>query len=342
MSQTMAVRLASHEDGKSSPELVEESLPSLSRHDVMIRIHAASLNYRDVALLKGEYPMATKEGVVPLSDGAGEVIAVGQDVTRVKTGDRVAVACTTDWIGGPFMDEYKQSSVGFKVDGLLSQQGIFPDSALVHIPDYMSYIEAASLPCAAVTAWTALNAIESLQPGQTILIQGTGGVSLFALQFAKIFNARVLAITSSDEKAAKLKELGADAVINYSTHPDWDREIMALTDGRGVDRVLDIAGEKTIVKSAASVKVTGVVVVIGFASGFGGGLPPIDILSRSITVTGSTVGPRVNFETMLKAMAQLEIKPIIDQVFSFADYSKAYERLESGKQVGKVVIKISD
>ncbi|SPJ82326.1 probable NADPH:quinone reductase and related Zn-dependent oxidoreductases [Fusarium torulosum] len=342
MSQTKAVRLVSHEDGKSSPELVEKSLPSLGRHDVMIRIHAASLNYRDVALLKGEYPMATKEGVVPLSDGAGEVIAVGQDVTRVKTGDRVAVACTTDWIGGPFMDEYKQSSVGFRVDGLLAQQGVFPDSALVHIPDYMSYIEAASLSCAAVTAWTALNAIESLQPGQTILIQGTGGVSLFALQFAKIYNARVLAITSSDEKAAKLKELGADAVINYSTHPDWDREIMALTDGRGVDRVLDIAGEKTIVKSAASTKVTGVVVLIGFASGFGGGLPPIDILSRSITVTGSTIGPRVNFEAMLKAMAQSEIKPVIDQVFSFADYSKAYERLESGKHVGKVVIKISD
>jgi NADPH:quinone reductase-like Zn-dependent oxidoreductase len=308
----------------------------------MIRVHAASLNYRDMALLKGEYRAATKEGVVPLSDGAGEVIAVGQDVTRVKTGDRVAVACTTDWIGGPFMDEYKQSSVGFRIDGLLAQQGIFPDSALVHIPDYMSYIEAASLPCAAVTAWTALKTIEPLQPGQTILIQGTGGVSLFALQFAKIFNARVLAITSSDEKAAKLKELGADAVINYSTHPDWDREIMALTDGRGVDKVLDIAGEKTIIKSAASVKVTGVVVLIGFASGFGGGLPPIDILARSITVTGSTIGPRVDFEAMLKAMAQSEIKPVIDQVFSFADYSKAYERLESGKHVGKVVIKISD
>ncbi|WZH49447.1 putative alcohol dehydrogenase [Fusarium acuminatum] len=342
MSKTKAVQLASHEDGKSSPELVEKSLPSLGRHDVMIRVEAASLNYRDMALLKGDYPMATKEGIVPLSDGAGEVIAVGQDVKRVKTGDRVAVACTTDWIGGSFVEEYKQTSVGFNVDGLLSQQAIFPDIALVHIPDYMSYIEAASLPCAAVTAWNCLNKIEPLQPGQTILIQGTGGVSLFALQFAKIFNARVLAITSSDEKAAKLKELGADAVINYSTHPDWDREVMALTDGKGVDRVLDIAGEKTIVKSAASAKVTGVVVIIGFASGFGGGLPPIDILSRSLTVTGSTIGPRTDFEAMLKAMAQSKVKPVIDQVFSFADYRKAYERLESGKHVGKIVIKISD
>ncbi|KAM0190454.1 hypothetical protein ACHAPI_009443 [Fusarium lateritium] len=342
MSQSKAVRLVSQQDGKQSPELVDNSLPSLGRHDVKIRVHAASLNYRDVELLRGEYPAAIKEGVVPLSDGAGEVIAVGQDVTRVKTGDPVAVACTTDWIGGPFISEYRQSSVGFNVDGLLSQQAIFPDSALVHIPDYMSYIEAASLPCAAVTAWTALNKIEPLQPGQTILVQGTGGVSLFALQFAKIFNARVLAITSSDEKAAKLKELGADAVVNYSTHLDWDKEIMALTDGKGVDRVLDIAGEKTIVKSAASAKVTGVVVLIGFASGFGGGLPPIDILARSLTVTGSTIGPRIDFEAMLTAMAQSKTKPVIDQVFSFADYAKAFERLSSGQHVGKVVIKVSD
>jgi NADPH:quinone reductase-like Zn-dependent oxidoreductase len=308
---------------------------------VLIRVHAASLNYRDTALLRGEYRAETKKDVIPMSDGAGEVVAVGKDVTRVKNGDRVAVACSVDWIGGPPLPEYRKSSVGFSIDGMLAEYVVFYEGALVHIPEYMSYIEAASLPCAAVTAWTALNKIEPLQPGQTVLIQGTGGVSLFALQFAKIFGARVLAITSSEEKAIKLKELGAESVINYSTCPDWDREVLALTDGKGVDKVLDIAGEKTIVKSAASAKIAGVVVLIGFASGFGGGLPPIDILVRTLTVTGSTIGSRMEFEAMLKAMERHEVRPIIDRVYSFAEYHEAYQRLERGEHVGKVVIEVA-
>ena len=328
--------------GKPSADLVEESLPSPGRHEVLIRVHAASLNYRDTALLRGEYPGNARKNIVPLSDGAGEVVAVGPDVTRVKAGDRVAVSCFTDWTGGPFLHEFRGTAAGFGIDGLLSEYAVFHERGLVHIPKYLSYIEAASLPCAAVTAWTALNKIEPLRPGQTVLIQGTGGVSLFALQFAKIFRARVLAITSSEAKAAKLKEMGAESVINYSVCPDWDREILALTDGKGVDKVLDIAGERTIVKSAASTKITGVIVLIGFASGFGGGLPPIDILSRTLTVTGSTIGPRTDFEDMLTAMAQSEVKPIIDQVFPFADYRKAYERLESGEHVGKVVISFAN
>lgn len=179
-------------------------------------------------------------------------------------------------------------------------------------------------------------------PGQTVLVQGTGGVSLFALQFARVFGARVLAITSSDDKAARLRELGAEAVVNYSSCPDWDREILALTDGRGVDRVLDIAGEKTIVKSAASTRINGVVVVVGFASGFGGGLPPIDILARSLTVTGSTIGPRVDFEAMLRAMDRHKVRPVIDRVYPFAEYREAYKRLEGGQHVGKVVIQVAE
>jgi NADPH:quinone reductase-like Zn-dependent oxidoreductase len=291
--------------------------------------------------LRGEYRAPTKENGIPVSDGAGEVIAVGTDVARIAKGDHVAVGCTTNWIAGPYTPEYRSSSVGFTVDGLLAEYVTFNEDALVCIPRYMSYVEAASLPCAAVTAWTALSKVEPLQPGQTVLIQGTGGVSLFALQFAKIFGARVLAITSSDEKAVKLKELGADAVVNYSTTPDWDREILALTGGKGVDKVLDIAGEKTIVKSAASTKITGTVVLIGFASGFGGGLPPIDILVRSLTVTGSTVGSRVEFEAMLQAMERHQVRPIIDRVYPFSDFREAYKRLEGGQQIGKVVIEIA-
>ncbi|KAJ5955843.1 hypothetical protein N7501_010122 [Penicillium viridicatum] len=336
-----AVRLVKA-GAKATPELREEPLPTPGKNEVLIRVHAVSLNYRDTAVLRGEYPAKIKEDGIPISDGAGEVMAIGEGVSRVKPGDRIAVSCSATWIGGPFVPEYYTGSVGFAIDGLLAESVVMNEQALVRIPDYMSYAEAASLPCAAVTAWTALNKIAPLQPGQTVLVQGTGGVSLFAVQFAKMFGARVLAITSSDEKVAQLKELGVDAVVNYRTCLDWDREILALTDGKGVDQVIEIAGEKTIVKSAASTRVGGVVSIIGFASGFGGGLPPIDILTRGLTVTGSAVGPRLDFEAMLAAMAKHEVHPIIDRVYPFSEYREAYRRLESGQQVGKVVIQVTD
>ncbi|KAL4949865.1 zinc-type alcohol dehydrogenase-like protein [Aspergillus filifer] len=324
------------------PELREEPLPTPGRHEVLIKVHAVSLNYRDAAFLSGEYPAGSKSDVIPVSDGAGEVVEIGKDVTRVRKGDRVAVSCAADWIGGPFIPEYLSSAVGFGIDGMLAEYVVFYEDALVVLPDYLSYVEAASLPCAAVTAWTALNKIEPLQPGQTVLIQGTGGVSLFSLQFAKMYGARVLAITSSDEKAARLRELGAEAVVNYSTSPDWDREILALTNGKGVDKAIDIAGEKTVVKSAASTKKTGVVVLIGFASGFAGGIPPIDILVRSLTVAGSTVGSRLDFEAMLKAMDSHQIRPVIDRVYPFMEYQEAFRKLKGGQHVGKVVIEVAN
>lgn len=340
MTQGKAVRLTQTGDG-AKLELHDESLPSPGSREVLVRVHAASLNYRDLAVVRGEYPAQIKESVVPLSDGAGEVVAVGQDVTRVKNGDRVAVSCSADWIGGAFLPDYQTSSVGFRIDGMLAEYAVFHENALVHLPDYMSYVEAASLPCAAVTAWTSLNLVTPLTPGQTVLVQGTGGVSIFALQIARMFGARVLAITSSDEKAAKLKELGAEAVVNYVTQPDWDQEILRLTNGRGVDKVVDIAGEKTVVKSAACTKIRGEVILVGFASGFGGGLPPIDILARSLHVSGTAIGPRSDFEGMLRAMEMHQVRPVIDQVYPFAEYQEAYRRLESGKQVGKVVIEFT-
>ncbi|KAF7590869.1 hypothetical protein BBP40_002283 [Aspergillus hancockii] len=300
MKQIKAVRIVTA-GSKASAELRDEPLPSPGHHEVLIRVHAVSLNYRDMTLLRGGYRAEAKKDIVPVSDGAGEVVAVGKDVPRVKTGDRVAVTSAS-------------------VDGMLAEYVLFYEDALVHIPDYMSYIEAASLPCAAVTAWTALNKIGPPSP---------------------IFGARVLTIMSSDEKAAKLKELGAESVVNYSTCPDWDREILALTDGKGVDKVLDIAGEKTIVKPEASAKATGVVVLIGFASGFGGGLPLIDILVRSLPVTGSTVCSRMDFEAMLKALGSHKVRLIIDRAYPFAEYRVAYRRLEGRQQVGKVVIEVA-
>lgn len=340
MSQMKAVR-AVKQGNKATLEVRDEPLPTPGRHEVLMRVHAASLNYRDLACVKGEYPAPTKDDVVPLSDGAGEVVAVGEDVTLVKKGDRVSVNCCANWVGGENSPEYYKSGVGFQIDGMLAQYAVFYESAFVRIPDYMSYAEAASLPCAAVTAWTALNMHSPLQPGQTVLVQGTGGVSLFALQIAKMFGARVLAITSSDEKAATLKELGAEAVVNYSTQPDWDREILALTNGEGVDKLIDIAGEKTIVKSAAATRIGGGIAVVGFASGFGGGLPPLDILKRGLRIGGSAMGSRMDFDAMLKAMDVHKLKPVIDRVYPFADFQEAYRRIEGGKHVGKIIIDLA-
>ncbi|WP_340318087.1 zinc-dependent alcohol dehydrogenase family protein [Rhizorhabdus argentea] len=327
---------------KPGLDLHDEPIPTPGSHDVLVKIRAASLNYRDQAILDGEFGGPTKKGGIPLSDGAGEVVAVGDRVTRATVGDRVTAGCHPQWIGGPPMPEYRLDSVGITRDGMLAEHILLHENAIVQLPAQMSFVDAASLPCAGVTAWTGLNLSSPLQPGQTVLVQGTGGVALLSLQVARMFGARVLAITSTDEKAEKLKELGAEAVVNYRTFPDWDREILALTDGRGVDKVVDIAGEKTIVKSAASTRIGGDIAVVGFASGFGGGLPPIDILSRSLTLAGTAIGPRANLEALIAAMAQHEIRPVIDSVFPFAQYRDAYRRIESRNHIGKVVIDVSE
>lgn len=323
-------------------ELHDEPTPTPGRYDVLVRVQAASLNYRDQAILDGKYGGPTQPNGVPLSDGAGEVVAVGDGVTRARVGDRIAAACHPHWIGGPPRAEYQMDSLGMTTDGMLADHILLHENAIVHLPAYMSYIEAASLPCAAVTAWTALNLSSPLQPGQTVLVQGTGGVALFSLQVARMFGARVLAITSTDEKAEKLKEMGAESVVNYRTFPDWEKEILDFTDGNGVDKVIDIAGEKTIVKSAAATRKGGDIALVGFTSGFGGGLPPIDILSRSLHVAGTAIGPRLNFEALLAAMAQHEVHPVIDRVYPFADYRDAYRRIESGDHVGKVVVDVAN
>lgn len=321
--------------------LGDEPLPQVGRHEVLVRVHAASLNFRDQAILDDRYGGSVKRNVVPLSDGAGEVVTVGSEVTRAKVGDRVTANCGQHWIAGPCLPEYQSNSLGMTVDGWLADHVLLHENALVHLPNYLSYAEAASLPCAAVSAWSALHVATPLRPGQTVLIQGTGGVAMFGLQIARMFGARVLAITSTDEKAERLKGMGAEGVVNYREVPDWDREILRLTGGRGVDKVIDIAGEATIVKSAASTRIGGEIGLVGFVSGFGGGLPPIDILSRTLTVQGIGIGPRTSFEALLAAMAVAEVRPVIDRVFPFAEYREAYRLLKSGNFVGKIVVDVA-
>lgn len=322
--------------------LHDEPTPQPGRNDVLVRVHAASLNFRDHVIAMGHYRGAQKRDPVPLSDGAGEVVAIGAEVTRVKLGDRVTANCQIHWIGGPLAQDYHAASVGMTIDGMLADHVLLHENGLVHLPDYLSYIEAASLPCAAVSAWSALSVATPLQPGQTVLVQGTGGVALFGLQIARMFGARVLAITSSDAKAERLRALGADAVINYHQVPDWDREILALTDGVGVDKVVEIGGETTIVKSAACTRIGGEIGLVGFVTGYGGGLPPIDILQRSLHIKGMVVGPRLSFEALLAAMAVSKVRPVIDRVFPFADYVAAYRHLASGSHVGKIVIDLQN
>ena len=282
-----------------------------------------------------------KNNLVPLSDGAGEVVAVGADVGRVKIGDRVAANCLVHWIGGPKLDEYQAGSIGISIDGMLAEYVVLHENCLVHLPAYMSYVEAASLPCAAVSAWSALHVGPPLTPGQTVLVQGTGGVSLFALQIARLFGARVLAITSTDEKAEILKGMGAESVVNYRVNTNWHREILKLTEDRGVDKVIEIGGETTIEKSAASAKINGSISVLGFVGGQGGGLSPVTILQRSLTVTGIGIGSRGSFETLIAAMTENKVRPVIDKVFPFSEYRCAFDHLKNMQHIGKVVIEMS-
>jgi NADPH:quinone reductase-like Zn-dependent oxidoreductase len=322
-------------------QMADEPTPVPGPRDVLIKIGAASLNFRDLLIAKGRYPGPLRSTPVPLSDGAGQVVTVGPEVSRVKVGERVAANCWSHWIGGRFVAEYHAASIGMTLDGTLAEYVLIDESALVTIPEYLSFEEAAALPCAAVSAWSALTFGEPLSPGQTVLVQGTGGVALFALQIARMFGARVFAITSSEQKAQRLRDLGADRVVNYRENPKWSDAILEFTGGLGVDKVVEIGGETTINQSAACTRIGGEIGLVGFVTGFGGGLPPLSIMVRSLNLKGISIGPRLSFEALLKAMEVIKVRPVIDSVFPFGDYAAAYEHLETASHVGKIVISMA-
>lgn len=321
-------------------DVVDAPEQPLGRSDVRIRVRAASLNYRDLLIARGQYPGPLKDQPIPLSDGAGEVIEVGADVRRVAIGDRVAPSCFPRWIAGPMLAEYHHTSTGMTIDGLLAETAVYDESAFVHIPDDMSFAEAAALPCAAVSAWSALHVHEPLRAGHKVLVQGTGGVALFALQLAIAQGASVLAITSSPQRAELLREMGAEAVVDYNEHPDWHEQILALTGGDGVDKVVEIGGEKTIQKSVACTRLGGELGLVGFVTGFGGGLPPTDIMNRSVMLRGISIGPRQSFEAVLAVMASGNMRPKIGETFAFDDFASAYECIAASRHVGKIVINL--
>jgi NADPH:quinone reductase-like Zn-dependent oxidoreductase len=323
-------------------KVVERPEPKPGQGQALVRLRAASLNYRDLLLPRAQLPMfGDSVGRIPLSDGAGEVVEVGSGVNRVAVGDRVACNALPHWVAGDLQPENLVGGLGFDVDGTLAELAVFDAKALVKLPDYMTFAEGASLPCAGVSAWTCLTeGRQSIRAGETVLVLGSGGVSLFALQFAKAFGARVIATTSSPKKAEQLRALGADATINYHERPDWDAAVLELTGGRGVDRVVEIGGVGTFMRSAASTRVGGTLSCVGFVAGREGGIDLMGLIVRTLSVHFYIMGSRVQFEAMLAAMDLHRIHPVIDRTFNMADIVEAYAYLESGQHVGKIVINI--
>ena len=278
--------------------------PRPGTHEILLRVRASSLNYRDLMVLKGGGRGPTKLGVVPLSDGAGEVAAVGDGVSRFAVGDRVIGCFHPRWFGGPIKADYLTDRLGANLDGMLAEYAVVNEEATVRMPDHLSFEEAATLPCAAVTAWAALTGDSRVTAGDTVLTQGTGGVSIFALQFAQLLGAEVIGTTSSAAKAERLKALGAAAVIDYIETPEWHEKVAELTDGRGVDCVVEIGGPDTLANSIKSLAVGGHISLIGSSlSRSGVMLDPLLLGGRGMSLGSISVGSRADFEAMNRAIA---------------------------------------
>ncbi len=317
----------------------DREMPSPMAGEVLVRIRAASLNFRDLLMVQGLYNPRLKTPLVPFSDGAGEVVAVGERVTRWKTGDRVCPIFMQGWIDGEVTFEKARTALGGDRDGVLCEFGCFDQSGLVEVPDYLSFEEAATLPCAAVTAWHALVESGGIKPGDTVLVQGTGGVSVFALQIAKAFGAKVIVTSSSDEKLRRASDLGADELINYKTTPDWDKRVSELTDRRGVDHVIEVGGAGTLSKSIAAARMGGHIALIGVLAG-NADVNWMPIFMKAIKLQGIFVGSRAMFESMLEFFERHRIKPVIDRVFEFSEARDALKTMESASHFGKLVINV--
>ncbi len=326
--------------GVESLKAADAPMPSPGPGQALVRVHAISLNYRDLLVLSGMYPGSLPLPLVPTSDGAGQVTAVGPGVDRVKVGDRVAGTFFEGWASGRLTERDMATARGGATQGMLAEYVLSSADALVRIPDHLSFDEAATLPCAAVTAWHALFEVDPLRPGETVLVLGTGGVSIFALQFAVMAGAQVIVTSSSDQKLEQARGLGAATTINYKKAPNWEIPVREATGGIGVDRVIEVGGPGTFQKSLASLRMGGRLSVIGILTGFSGGVEIVPILVGSLHVDGIYVGSREMFESMNRAIARTKMSPVIDRVFSFAEAPAAYEHLRSARHFGKVVIRI--
>lgn len=323
--------------GIDALKIVERPMPRPGHGQVLVRMRAASLNYRDLIIASGGLGKRDRP-LIPLSDGAGEVAETGPGVTRVRKGDRVAPIFTQSWLGGE-VGRHLPTALGGDIDGVLAEYVVLDQDGLVQIPAHLSFEEAATLPCAAVTSWNALISVGDLKAGDTVLVMGTGGVSIFALQFARMTGARVIATSSSDAKLARLRELGASEVINYKTTPNWGKRAFELT-GHGVDHVVEVGGAGTLINSFDAVRPGGRISLIGLLTGFGGEFNPLAVLFKGVCFQGIRVGSRDMFEAMNRAIAAAQLRPVIDRTFPFAEAPAAYRHLESGAHFGKVCIAV--
>jgi NADPH:quinone reductase-like Zn-dependent oxidoreductase len=320
-------------------KLREEAAARPGPRGVAIRVRAASLNYRDLKVATGTYPQGVmKDGLVPLSDGAGEIAEVGPEVTRFKAGDRVAAIFSQRWLAGPVDPATGAQSLGGQVDGMLAERVVLSEEGVVAIPAHLSFEQAATLPCAALTAWHALFARGKLAAGETVLTLGTGGVSLFAIQFARMAGARVIVTSGSEEKIARLRAMGVTDVVNYRTTPAWERAVLDMTGGQGADHVLELGGEGTFARSLAALRIGGGLYAIGNLAG-GGQVNPALILARRACVYGIQVGSREMFEAMNRAVSQARLEPVIDRQFEFGEARAAYDYLAGRGHFGKIVIR---
>jgi len=326
--------------GLENLKLVDRPVPEPEPGQVLLRMSAASLNYRDLLMVTGGYNPRQPLPLIPCSDGVGQVEAVGPEVSRVAVGQRVATCFCQGWTAGPPTRERLRDTLGGPLDGTLAQYMVLDQEGVVPVPEYLSDEEAATLPCAALTAWTALVVEGRLKAGQWVLLQGTGGVSIFALQLARAMGARVIITSSSDEKLARALELGAEHIINYRTEPKWGKAARKLTGGQGVDQVVEVGGADTLSQSLAAVAIGGHISLIGVLSGVASKVMLTQILMSYVRVQGLLVGNRDSFEAMNRAMEAEAIRPVVDRVFPLEETAEAMSYMQGAGHFGKVVIKV--
>jgi NADPH:quinone reductase-like Zn-dependent oxidoreductase len=328
-------------------EQVELPMLQITPGMVLIRVRAVSLNYRDLMMVKGSYNPKMALPRIPCSDGAGEVVAIGEGVTRVKVGDRVCGIFMQRWLDGPPTAESSKAALGGDVNGMLAEYVLLAQDGVVRFPEHLSYEEAATLPCAGVTAWNALHhagePANPVLPGETVVIQGTGGVSIFALQFAKLLGAKVIGTSSSNEKLTRAYSLGLDAGCNYKERPEWSKWVTEVTGGKGADRIIEVGGAETFGQSLRAACVGGMVAQIGVLSGSASSEPLAltPILHKQLRVQGIYVGSRAMFEQMNAAIAKAELHPVIDRVFAFDQAREAFLHMQSAAHFGKIVIRMA-
>jgi NADPH:quinone reductase-like Zn-dependent oxidoreductase len=326
-------------DGIAALKLTEQPIPSPAPNEILVRMTAAALNFRDLLVINGTGSWKPPSARIPVSDGVGIVVAVGDEVSRFRTGDRVAGIFLPKWLGGELTAEkYVLPLGGPTADGVLAEYRVFHEQAAVAVPEHLTNAEAATLPVAALTAWHAVHRRSRVRSGDSVLIQGTGGVSLFALQFAHALGARPIVISSSDAKLERVRSLGAAHTVNYRTNPEWETEVLALTNGRGVDHVIEVVGGENLNRSLQAVKVSGTISFIGLISGLSAPINTYQFVTRNVQIHGIETGSREMFEEMNHFVASHRLRPVIDRTFPFAEFPQALTHLESGGHFGKLAV----